>query len=124
MKSNVKAGQNRQKKDYDARHLEGSYKVGQLVLLQNKKKLSRKGDKMAGNWSGPYEIAECMGDNCYRLRRSDGKKQEFKSIFDSTRLKLFKNRGNFKQKCLLMTKDDSLPTYALLDYATKILSVY
>ena len=84
VKSNIKAAQERQKKHYDARHLEGSYKVGQLVLLQNKKKLSRKGDKMAGNWSGPYEIAECLGDNCYRLRRSDGKKQELKSIFNST----------------------------------------
>ena len=65
VKTNVTTAQDRQKKHYDARHHAGSYKVGQLVLLQNKKKLSRKGDKMAFNWTGPYEVAECMEDNCY-----------------------------------------------------------
>ena len=101
VKTNVTTAQERQKKHYDARHQAGSYKVGQLVLLQNKKKLSRKGDKMASNWTGPYEVAECVGDNCYRLRKSDGKKEELKSMFNSTRLKLFKERGNLNHKCSL-----------------------
>ena len=105
VKANVAAAQERQKKLYDARHQEGSFKVGQMVLLQNKKKLSRKGDKMAPNWTGPYEVAECVGNNCYRLRKSDGSKQEFKSLFNSTRLKLFENRGNLKHKVLADEKN-------------------
>ena len=104
MKANVAAAQQRQKKHYDVRHQEGSFKAGQMVLLQNKKKLSRKGDKLASNWTGPYEVAECVGNNCYRLRKSDESKQEFKSLFNSTRPKLFENRGNLKHKVLANDK--------------------
>lgn len=102
MKANVTAAQERQKKQYDARHQQGTYKVGQVVLLKNMRKLSKKGDKMAPNWTGPYEVAECVGSNSYRLRRRNGTKQWLKSVFDSTRLTLFNKRGkllNSKPHC-------------------------
>ena len=65
VKSNVKAAQEKQKKHYDRRHQEGLFEVGQKVLVSNMKKLSKKGDKMAPNWFGPYEVAECIGTNTY-----------------------------------------------------------
>ena len=73
IKQNVKAAQARQKKQYDARHQQGSYKVGDIVLLKNMRKLSKKGDKVKPNWYGPYEVAERIGSNNYRLKKREGK---------------------------------------------------
>lgn len=92
VKGNVHKAQARQKKQYDARHQPGSYKVGQLVLLKNMRKLSKKGDKMKPNWTGPFEVFECIGNHNYRLKKGDGKKA-LKVIFNGTRLKLFNERG-------------------------------
>ena len=51
---------------------------------------------MEPNWTpDPYELAECVRNNKlinYRLRRT-GSKQLLKSMFNSTRLKLFNERG-------------------------------
>ena len=92
VKSNVKSAQEKQKKDYDKRHQEGSFKVGQKVLVKNMKKLSKKGDKMEINWFGPYEIDECIGLNTYRLKKQNGKGC-LKVAYSSTRLKAFNERG-------------------------------
>ena len=48
---------------------------------------------MEQNWTGPYEIAECVGNNNYQLSGRTGGKQLLKSMFNSTRLKLFNERG-------------------------------
>ena len=63
----MQKAQERQKKSYNAKHQKGSFEIGQLVLVRNMKKLSKKGDKMAPNWTGPYIVAECVGSNNYRL---------------------------------------------------------
>lgn len=94
VKANVNEAQKRQKKQYDAKHQQSLFEIGQVVLVKNMKKLSKKGDKMEPNWTGPYEIAECIGNNNYRLRRRTGTKELLKSMFNSTRLKLFNERGN------------------------------
>ena len=52
----MSVAQERQKQHYVARHQQGSYKVSDLVLLKNMRKLSKKGDKMAPNWFGPYKM--------------------------------------------------------------------
>ena len=75
VKHNVGDAQKRQKKHYDAKHKQGTYEVGSLVLIRNMKKLSKKGDKMELNWTGPYEVAECIGNNNYHLRRIGGNQQ-------------------------------------------------
>lgn len=93
VKQNVEVAQARQKKHYDSRHQQGSYKVGNIVLLKNMKKLSKKGDKLKPNWTGPYDIAECLGKNNYRLKKRTGKKVLLKSVYNSTRLKLYYKRG-------------------------------
>ena len=89
VKANVTEAQKRQKKHYDAKHQQALFVVRQVVLVKNMKKLSKKGDKMEPNWTGPYEVAECVGNNNYRLRRRTGNKELLKSVFNSTRLKLF-----------------------------------
>ena len=82
VKANVSEAQKRQKKHYDAKHQQASFEVGQIVLVKNMKKLSKKGDKMEPNWTGPYEVAECVGNNNYHLRRRTGSKQLLKSMFN------------------------------------------
>ena len=95
VKENVKVAQTKQKKIYDAKHQQDSFKIGQSVLLKNMKKLSKKGDKMSPNWTGPYEVIESLGKNMYRLRKKNGNKDVLKSIYNSTRLKKFNERGTF-----------------------------
>ena len=107
VKSNVKVAQERQKKHYDRRHQGGSYEVGQKVLVKNMKKLSKKGDKMAPNWFGPYEVAECVGTNTYHLKKKRGNGC-LKVAYSSTRLKLFNERGKIN--------------LAMISFLTRILS--
>ena len=68
VKDNVAAAQRRQKVHYDSRHQQGSYEAGDLVLVKNLRKLSKKGDKMKPNWTGPYEVIEQVGKTNYRLK--------------------------------------------------------
>ena len=93
VKSNVGDAQKKQKKYYDAKHQQGTNEVGSLVLDKNMRKLTRKGGKMDPNWTGPYEVVECVGSNNYRLRRRNGKQMILKSLFNSDRLKDFNERG-------------------------------
>lgn len=93
VKRNVKSAQQRQKKHYDAKHAQGCYQLKARVMLKNMKKIFKKGDKLAPNWTGPYEIGECLGSNTYRLKKMNG--DYLKSKYNSTRLKLFHERGLF-----------------------------
>lgn len=102
VKVNVKEAQKRQKKHYDLRHQEGSFSVGQKVLVRNMKKLSKKGDKMAPNWTGPYEIATCVGINTYQLKRINTA-TVLKSSYSSTRLKVFHENGIIILHCIVRT---------------------
>lgn len=88
MKANVNEAQKRQKKHYDAKHQQALFEVGQVVLVKNMKKLSQKGDKMKPI---PYKVAECVGNN--NSRRRTGNKELLKSLLNSTRHKLFSERG-------------------------------
>ena len=39
--------------------------MGSLVLVKNMKKLTRKGGRMEPNWTGPYEVVECVSSNMH-----------------------------------------------------------
>ena len=65
VKANVNETQKRQKKHYDVKHQQALFEIGQVIFVKNMKKLSKKGDKMEPNWTGPYEVAECVGNNNY-----------------------------------------------------------
>ena len=43
-------------------------KVGQMVLMRNSARDSRKGDKLAKRWLGPYRIQADIGKGIYRLQ--------------------------------------------------------
>ena len=57
--SNIRKAQDKQKKDFDRRHLSNSeIKVGDLILLSNNKRKDRKGGKSSFAWLGPYIVSE------------------------------------------------------------------
>ncbi|XP_062504486.1 uncharacterized protein LOC134181259 [Corticium candelabrum] len=91
VKKNISVAQQRQKAQYDARHRKGEYKVGDMVLLRNMKKLSRQGSKAAEAWSGPYKITEKAGNHTYYLKWSGDVKAN-KTLYSSTRLKPYNVR--------------------------------
>ncbi len=88
---NIENAQERQKKQYDAKHCKDKqkYKIGALVLLKNSKKLSRKGSKLEPNWTGPYKILEVVGKGTYRLCSSTEPKKILSSLYNISRLKLY-----------------------------------
>lgn len=92
---NIKAAQDRQKKYYDAKHCKDiiRYKVGSLVLLQNSKKLSKKGMKLAPNWTGPYEIHEVLPKGTYRLREQGNPSKVLSQKVNTSRLKQYFQRS-------------------------------
>ena len=74
---NIQAAQEQQKEYYDAKHRKdkSKYQVGELVLVKNSKKLSRKGSKMEPNWHGPYRIHEVLGKGIFKLCHVDDSKK-------------------------------------------------
>ena len=69
--------------------------VGDNVLLQNTKKLSRKGSKYEQSWKGPYEIAERAGKGRYYVRKQND--AICKTLYNATRLKPFHQRQELSQ---------------------------
>ena len=98
VKRNVTAAHERQKNHYEAKYQQGCYEMGQVVLVENMKKLCKKCDKAKPNWTGQYDIPECVVKNNYHLRRS-GNHQLLKSVFKRLSLKLFNERGNLYYSC-------------------------
>ena len=57
MLGEIKKVQEKQKRDFDRRHLSSTnVKVGDRVLLENKRRHDRKGGKFSHRWLGPYTI--------------------------------------------------------------------
>ena len=52
---NIKNVQEKQKRDYDRRHLSNTdIRIGDPVLLRNNRRQDRKGGKFTFKWLGPY----------------------------------------------------------------------
>ena len=92
---NIKSAQSRQKKYYDAKHCKDivRYTVGSLVLLMNSKKHSKKGMKLAPNWTGPYVIHEVLPKGTYRLRDQGNPSKVLSQKVNTSRLKQFFQRS-------------------------------
>ena len=71
-KRNIKQAQDRQKKQYDKRRCPILFKYGDKVLHKNLLRNDRKGGRFIERWNGPYSILECLGENTYKLKNSDG----------------------------------------------------
>ena len=71
VRENIKKAQERQKNDYRKRISRKGKQVvlceGQLVLLYNAQKSTRKGDRLAKNWSGPFRISTITDNKNVKL---------------------------------------------------------
>ena len=63
--SNIQNAQTKQKVYYDRKHLRGEFQQGNLVLLRNMRKLSRK-----GGTTDSFTIAEVCGNGLYSLKNA------------------------------------------------------
>ncbi|XP_069113922.1 sentrin-specific protease 5-like [Argopecten irradians] len=59
--------QKKQKMYYDQKNEGTIFKPGELVLLKNKRRVNRKGDKIQSRWTGPFTIQEDVGKGVYRV---------------------------------------------------------
>ncbi len=87
-KANIEKAQSKQKKEFDAKHLPSTFKVGDKVWVYNSRKDTRQGGKLEWNWKGPFEIVEQTTRGTYRLKNMNGK--VLKQAVSSNRLKAHK----------------------------------
>ena len=96
--ANIKKAQDNQKRYYDAKHNTNTHlKVGNKVLVENKRNDGRKGGKLDKRFpGGPYEVIEDMGKGRFRLRGPDGKIR--KQLVNNHRLKLWRDPSKRRLK--------------------------
>ena len=69
----IKNAQEKQKCDFDRRHLSlTNAKVGDRVLLGSKRRLDRKGGKFSDRWLGPYTVKALNKNGLASLESSKG----------------------------------------------------
>ena len=84
-KSNIEKAQEKQKKQFDAKHKPPTFQPGDKVWIYNSRKDTRQGGKLEWNWNGPYKIVEQTSRGTYRLQNEQGKL--LKQAVSSNRLK-------------------------------------
>ena len=89
--ANIRKAQKKQKRNHDKRASKTDFEIGDLVLVHNTRKTTRKGGKLEKKWNGPYEIREVMQKGTYRLNG-------LKNAVNGSRLKLYLIRGGFQGK--------------------------
>lgn len=85
-KENIAENQLKSKERYDARAKEPSFRLNQMVLLQQFKTPVGKSPKLIDKYDGPYYISELGPNFTYKLRRCSNHK-ELKSYVNASRLK-------------------------------------
>jgi len=89
---NITAAQAKQKKRFDLKHAPPpTFSVGDRVLKYNRRRDTRKGDKLEKKYQGPYIIVEVMGKGTYRLTTANG--SPVKMLANSRDLKHFTGDG-------------------------------
>ena len=71
---NIEKAQDRQKKNFDKRHLIPHFEIGTEILLKNLTRNGRMGGKMDSHYTGPYTIVDDLGHGVYRLKNSKNNK--------------------------------------------------
>ena len=70
---NMKKSQEKQKHDFDRRHLSSTnVKVGDRLLLENKRRHDRKGGRFSYRWLGPYTVKALNKNGLSSLESSKG----------------------------------------------------
>ena len=88
---NISSEQTKQKKRYDLKHSAPTFDVGDQVLKYNRRRQTRKGDKLEKRYQGPYVIAEVMAKGVYRLATLSG--SPVKVMANSRDLKIYSSDG-------------------------------
>lgn len=88
---NIAKAQNRQKKNYDARHTSKYNEIveGSLVLLRNNKNNHRMGGKLEAKYIGPYEVVSLVSKGRAKLKNVASNK-ELKNLYHIVNLKVYK----------------------------------
>ena len=86
-KSNIEKAQEKQKKQFDAKHKPPTFQPGDNVWVYNSRKDTRQGGKLEWNWNGPCKIVEQTSRGTYHLQNEQGKL--LKQAVSSNRLKLY-----------------------------------
>ncbi len=99
-RENIVKAQERQKRQYDAKHnSKTKLKLGDRMLVKSMKNEGRKGGKLESQFrGGPYTISECLGDGRYRLKSEDGKLLQQSLNCHRLKLWLDPQEGNLKRK--------------------------
>ncbi|CAC5404234.1 unnamed protein product [Mytilus coruscus] len=73
-RKNLITASNRQKRQYDLRANQNSYKVGDSVWLNILARVKHISQKLQKQWDGPYIITEVISDVIYRIQKSPNSK--------------------------------------------------
>ena len=90
VKSNIEKAQEKQKKQFDAKHKPPTFQPGDKVWVYNSRKDTRQGGKLEWNWNGRCKIVKQTSRGTYRLQNEQGKL--LKQAVSSNRLKLYMNQ--------------------------------
>ncbi|CAC5404747.1 unnamed protein product [Mytilus coruscus] len=85
-RKNIITASNRQKRQYDLRANQNSYKVGDSVWLNILARVKHISPKLQKQWDGPYIITEVISDVIYRIQKSTNSKFQ---VVHHDRLKRF-----------------------------------
>ncbi|CAC5404175.1 unnamed protein product [Mytilus coruscus] len=85
-RKNIITASNRQKRQYDLRANQNSYKVGDSVWLNILARVKHISPKLQKQWDGPYIITEVISDVIYRIQKSPNSKFQ---VVHHDRLKRF-----------------------------------
>ena len=83
---NIKRAQRQQKKYHDSNVKFTQFKVGDIVLLHNTRRTTRKGGKLESRWSGPFVVEKVFKKGVYKLKGRASK-------VNGNRLKLFRGEN-------------------------------
>ncbi|XP_041349965.1 uncharacterized protein LOC121369151 [Gigantopelta aegis] len=68
---NISDAQKKQKKRYDIKHRGSIFEIGDHVAIVNRRRDTRKGDKLAPRFKGPYTVTQTLGKGLYVLKKAD-----------------------------------------------------
>jgi len=93
---NAERARQRNKEDYDRRHEPPTFKVGDQVLVENSRKKSRKGDKLAQPFLGPkcggtYTVAEVLSKGVVKLKATNTG-EVVTTLYNTAKLKRYNAR--------------------------------
>ena len=76
----VKDAQQRQKAEYDARHFNAIYSVGDLVAIRKHTRSPGMTEKLFKSWDGPFQITRKIGQVSYELKNIRYPRRKLKKI--------------------------------------------